>query len=458
MAYITKISATTQKHREYLKRSIDDFASFMWAGLDAFEEYGAFIINDKKGSLKFYNGPSFSNTYSQPQFSPSAGNLTGVSFKQQTIPFKVGVYWISIEKYQEFLEWLNPYRIDYLTFNFEPKWSYLVKLGKITDSPRHIVGYEDNEPRYYTELDLTWEIQGPSCVRANLPYEWNVTRNGISYVFTLNEKQELFGQSFLDTPINMLNSIVCYAADGRLSKPEISLSYRQEDQEVELFNVKLKNLPGTRLDNCEIRQFNGKGSMATHHEGLQSIYWYHNNIWESIDTISVSEAKTGEMELFFDDSKVTWNEQIAVDFSQNNPSSTDWLLQQTDIVFNNLESGSFTDLFGIGTDRQYHINIQYDSEAGLLLFQSGNTSWKLLNYLTNNTDGDFVVDYLSIKKFSIPGKVSRIIPLDESNNPSIQFVLNIKHGYLAYNTIMKKEQLVYNYGTSITSYQRTNVI
>ena len=32
-----------------------------------FDAYGAFIINENKGSLKFYNGPQFSNQYGKTQ-------------------------------------------------------------------------------------------------------------------------------------------------------------------------------------------------------------------------------------------------------------------------------------------------------------------------------------------------------------------------------------------------------
>ena len=57
-----------------------------------FANFGAFIINEKKGSLKFYNGPSFKNNYSKPQFQDGYTNLTGVTFETQTISFTIGIY------------------------------------------------------------------------------------------------------------------------------------------------------------------------------------------------------------------------------------------------------------------------------------------------------------------------------------------------------------------------------
>lgn len=92
MAYITNISSTTLQRRRTLKALQDEFSSFSWGGEDAFENFGAFIINDKNGSLKFYNGPGFSNEYTKPQFDNAGGMLQGVTFNKQSISFNVGVY------------------------------------------------------------------------------------------------------------------------------------------------------------------------------------------------------------------------------------------------------------------------------------------------------------------------------------------------------------------------------
>lgn len=167
----TRKTTLTYNKRDALKTQLDDFATFQWRGHHMFDDFGVFIINEEKGSLKFYNGPGFSNQYAKPQFSTAASMFLGVDFKQQTIAMKVGVYWFSIEQYQQLLECLSPYAVNYLTFDFEPKYGYLVKLSKRADSPRHIVGYENEEPRYYTEMDLTWDVVGESCVRSNTAYE-----------------------------------------------------------------------------------------------------------------------------------------------------------------------------------------------------------------------------------------------------------------------------------------------
>jgi hypothetical protein len=84
-----------------------------------FDTYGAFIINESKGSLKFYNGPQFSNQYGKTQWGES-NYLLGVTFNTTKIDFTIGLYYFTIEEYQKFLHDFNPYRIDNLSFSFNP--------------------------------------------------------------------------------------------------------------------------------------------------------------------------------------------------------------------------------------------------------------------------------------------------------------------------------------------------
>lgn len=169
-----EISDITFNKRKQLSHLIDEFTDFTWDGLDAFRNFGAFIINEKRESLKFYNGPSFTNEYTNPQFDRS-NIFTGVTFKSQQISFKIGVYWISIEDYRKLLNWLNPYVISNLVFDFNRDYSYQVKLASREDSTRYIVGRENNEPRYYTEMTLSFDVQGVPCARMNISQNWVVS-------------------------------------------------------------------------------------------------------------------------------------------------------------------------------------------------------------------------------------------------------------------------------------------
>ena len=170
------LTEKTISMRDKIKVYQDEFMTFSWDGYDAFDSFGAFIINENKGSLKFYNGPSFSNEYTKPQFDNAGGKIVGVNFNKQTISFNIGVYWISIDHYRLLINWLHPLKTSYLIFGYNRKYRYNVKLSKIGDSTRWVLGYEtinkERVPMYYTELSLTFEIQGEPCAKGVNSYEF----------------------------------------------------------------------------------------------------------------------------------------------------------------------------------------------------------------------------------------------------------------------------------------------
>ena len=173
--HFTHINNSTSARRAALANRLDKFCTFSWNGVDAWEQFGCFIINEKN-SLKFYNGPSFSNSYTSPMFTDEAGALTGLKFSTQSISFTVGVYWITEEEYRKFIHWLNPYAVGALAFSFEPYWTYNVKLSDTKDSTRYPIGKDENgKDTYYTEMSLTFEIQGQPCAIRSEPYVWQVT-------------------------------------------------------------------------------------------------------------------------------------------------------------------------------------------------------------------------------------------------------------------------------------------
>ena len=245
MSYKTNL---TLNKRQQLKAQMDDFATFQWRGHDMFDDFGCFIINDKNGSLKFYNGPGFSNQYAKPQFSKSVNGLLGVDWKQQTIPMKVGLYWFTIEEYQEFLNCISPYEINYLTFNYAPDYGYLVKLGKIADSTRHIVGRnEKGEIVYYTELDLTWELMGDSCVRSNHSYEYNCDTssndNFDTYTWSISNVGDMLDDSLLDTGLMFELPL---EFNNKTAELALKAEYWEDDAESSLYSANLFNIS---LDN-----------------------------------------------------------------------------------------------------------------------------------------------------------------------------------------------------------------
>ena len=244
MSYTT----LTQNKRTQLKSQMDDFATFQWRGHDMWEKYGCFIINESKGSLKFYNGPGYSNKYAKSQFSSSTNTLIGVDFKQKTISMKVGMYWFTIEEYQEFLNEIGPYVVNYLTFGYEKNYGYLVKLANMPDSTRYVVGTnEKGEYVYYTEMDLTWELLGDNCVRSNFPYEYkrkeNETEDNIYTLVFDRNKSDMQDESLLDTPILFELPLSFLNKDASLS---LSAIYNEEP--TTLFSIHLNNLTANSPD------------------------------------------------------------------------------------------------------------------------------------------------------------------------------------------------------------------
>ena len=99
---------------------LDNYAKFYWDD-EPMTNYHAFIINEKKGSLKFYNGPSFSNNYTKPQFESASTRFSGVTFNTQQITFTIAVYAVTIEEYRQLIYKLHPYTIANLMFGFDDK-------------------------------------------------------------------------------------------------------------------------------------------------------------------------------------------------------------------------------------------------------------------------------------------------------------------------------------------------
>ena len=207
---------TTEKRNE-LKKILDSFSTFQLGGTqDMFDKYGIFIIDSGNSGLKFYNGPSFSNEYSSPQFSKNRGSLLGVNFNGLTISFTCGVYWFSIGEYRKLLEELNPLKTTYLVFDFNKDYRYNVKLAKCDNSTRYIIGYEGKEPRYYTELSLSFDIQGDACAIGTHPYEFgydntpNKQWKKVNNIFTTQIiKTNEFVENDIYTPIEIPLAFKC---------------------------------------------------------------------------------------------------------------------------------------------------------------------------------------------------------------------------------------------------------
>ena len=343
-----RYSNLTTKPRELLKKQMDDFATFVWRGVKSFDTYGAFIINNKN-SLKFYNGPSFTNEYSKPKFSSTGSNLTGISFSTQTISFQVGAYWLTEAEYREFINWLNPYEISYLGFDFEDKYDYLVKLSKIGDSTRYIVGRnENNEPCYYTELNLTFEVQGEACARARYGYEFKINSSidNKTKQLTINSDITDYIASDLNFPFVLNASIIpIIDSNNTTSEPSIKADLIEYSQGQELTRLSLFNI--IFQDLAEVKK------------------------WTVAD-------KEGNM-VFADVEK----EKIQSTYGLNN--------------------------FEVPADENIGrpvLNIRYDSESGLLFLKVGEGTEKILS-LVNSINGVKIVNNFNTSKCKLPGRFTK---------------------------------------------------
>lgn len=414
MAY-TKISNITSQRRQQIKALQDEFTTFSWGGVDAFENFGAFIINDKKGSLKFYNGAGFSNEYNSPQFDNAGGYLQGVSFKKQTIDFTIGVYWISIEDYRKLLKWLDPLKVDYLQFGFAPKYRYDVKLAKRSDTTRWIVGKENGEPRYYTEIQLSFDVQGTPCAKGMNSYE-----------FIGNEKNWNFSVN------SDVVSGVC-----RLKR---TTDFIPSDLETPL-------------------QINFKLNLTSDH--IAGNYYYNDNSisilgqWDSQDTKTLKISSNG----IFDENGLKLEQIMTF-----NPSKYEI---QLDAEYNNEKVNlcSMT-LQHLTTfiEKDISLNFTYYSETGLLFLKTDNTNLGNILTLQTFTDtGEFLVESLNTNKFMLPGELDYPNFYNQfQNDPDkdLKFILTFtRKEAIGSNWVTKPiHQQNYTQPISIECYPRTNVI
>lgn len=336
---------------EYKKShmNLDNFATFMWRGAQSFQQYHMFIISGKD-ELKFYNGPSFSNEYTTPQFQSSSGNITGVKFNRQTLSFKVGIYWFTAEDYQQILSWLDAYIIDYLNFDFNPNYGYLVKLTGRSDSQRTILGYNDqNKLVYYTEMTLTWELQGPAGARSRLERTFdanNVNTWTIDGVSQLTDPRARLFDNHSDS--TFLESPLLYSVTLPLRLPSAEYATLSGAEQVTITMTALKYYPVI------------SGVTGSDYQLIDG----NNN------TIINSNQRVIQQELFnITLQNLPWQESI--------------------------EQESYNDIY---------LHLTYDSEAGILYYNFGNSPRKLLTLLTTVNEGANLVKTLNIFKYMLSGQ------------------------------------------------------
>ena len=242
----TKLSLGSQRRAEF-KGRLDNFCRFHWKDEDAFDKFGAFIITDNVGDLKFHSGPTWTNSYSQPQFGES-GDLLGVSFSTYSISFKIGLYAISEDQWRQFLNWMSPLTIGWLRLDYAPKWQYQCKVASLAEGSRYVLFSDENgEDLYYCETTVKFDIVGTPIAYSVAPLEfYRSERGGFSAYFNFKLKNDDYVPSDLDYPLDLklvcdLNKIFD-AANKDDSLLHIIASTTYKGVSVNLFSLTLDNL------------------------------------------------------------------------------------------------------------------------------------------------------------------------------------------------------------------------
>lgn len=470
----TSITSQTLHKRNQLKSSLDDFCTFYWRGVDAFKTFGAFIVN--KNDLKFYNGPSFSNDYVQPQYETAAGLLTGVKFKTQQISFEIGVYWISIEHYRQLIYWLHPYEINSLAFGFDKEHYYQVKLASRNDSIRTIIGYETvdgvTEPRYFTTLKLTFEVQGAPCAYNNeefrlIPNIDELVNNNTQLKFQLRQEpldQDAQISSDLPAPIQ-----ANFRLELGLKKENFLNRYNEYNLQNTAWNLVDEIDFAVLTETLNLSYRIGFTTGTGHYDGiiinpvLNQIKFYQNSAeftvyqtgywFDSRDaSIQFDDALHYEpfINIFSDDklinfliqnNKITYyndmklNVSLLVGMNGNVETESIPIDPKTlfDVTLKNLTWGSSAE------EAAYAFDLGYDSESGLLYLTSGDSEYFLLNTLSTSAKGQRIVDAMTVNTFAITGLFED--PWFDINN--LYFILKLSI-YSPEGTIMDTLTLIDN--------------
>lgn len=227
--------------REKLAARLDDYCRFHWNNEDAWEKYHAFIVTSKRGDLKFHTGPSFSNSYSTPQFGQD-NNLLGVKYSTASVSFNVGFYYITEKDWRSILEAFHPLEIGWLQFDFEPNWRYQCKLNKIGDTSRYILETYNKEDYYYAETTLTFDLVGEPFAYTQ-PYEFE--QDGTEF----KVKETDYVKSDLDFPLdisinlNLSKILESNTSEDKNNNFTLAANFKYEGgTSIQLFKVEFQNI------------------------------------------------------------------------------------------------------------------------------------------------------------------------------------------------------------------------
>ena len=112
------------------------------------------FIENSGNELSFFNTPEFTNEFVVPQFGEKT-IYTGNTKSNRTFSLKVQLDKINLEKYRRFLEWLSPDSEGVLSFDYDKRYGYDVKVQSISPSEFHVTKKRNNnEDFYYVDMSI----------------------------------------------------------------------------------------------------------------------------------------------------------------------------------------------------------------------------------------------------------------------------------------------------------------
>lgn len=140
-----------------MKEYKDRYLGFTYNGktinMTAEADFFGFIENEGN-ELLFFNTSDFSNEFVIPQFSDRTF-YTGNTKSNRTFNLKIQLDELTLHKYREFLELLNPDSVGTLIFDYNPNYGYDVKVQSISPSEFHVLKRNNNnEDFYYVDMSV----------------------------------------------------------------------------------------------------------------------------------------------------------------------------------------------------------------------------------------------------------------------------------------------------------------
>ena len=398
-------SQITTAKRKQLKFGMDDFTGFSWRGVDAFDNFGAFIINNKN-SLKFYGGSTYSNQYTKPQFESSTGTLTGISFNTPKIDFTIGAYWISEDDYRQLIYWLNPYEISALTFDFEPNYYYQVKLASVEQGIRYIVGTEKN---YDIEYDNSspfslWLMQflteKGKCIRVKMTWE-----NSDPYI-TLNDQRLYKNRVYQIIRVNDDQYI-----DKRYQVTTIGHAVEKDYRYYTEFKVSFEVQGPACAYHKMAYEFNyttdydelGKGLIQTWKVKSENFHQIGNSNLEMPFNWYIPISLN---EIFQPDQQLTDLITLKITGSIYYEGQTRKVLFDTSLT--NLSFLNNTPDYS-PENRVWTLDLKYDSNSGLMFLELGNNDRLLLSRLSTVSTGKRIINSIIVEKHFLSGNFESYI-------------------------------------------------